>query len=119
MPCTFQKYLNKMGCLAVSAKYSHAPLTEWPSKIHWSVLTKEQKKGLAKALGVVLVALTKEELGDDEFDECLQKSIKHDALPGTTLETHTVALRSHYWNKLPWEVALAKEKEQAKEAAEL
>jgi hypothetical protein len=30
-----------------------------------------------------------------------------------------VALRSHYWNKLPWEEALAKEKEQAKEAAEL
>jgi hypothetical protein len=38
-----------------SAKYPHAPLTEWPCKIHWGGLTKEQKKGQAQALGVVLV----------------------------------------------------------------
>jgi hypothetical protein len=71
--------------------YSHAPLTEWPCKIHWSGLTKEQKKGQAQALGVVLVALTKEELGDDEFDECLRKSIKEDRKTG---QRESLSLRS-------------------------
>jgi hypothetical protein len=88
----------------VSNKYSHAPLTERPCQIHWKNLTKQQKKGLAKALGDALEALTKEELGNDEFVECLRKSVNVDEgwTLQTAIDTHTKALRKHYWNKLPW-----------------
>jgi hypothetical protein len=82
-----------MGRLAVSAKYSHVPLTDWPCD------TKGPKG--SKALGDVLVALTKEELGNDEFAECLRKSVKKGFTLETTLYVHTAVLRRHYWDM--WE----------------